>query len=316
MHLRLSVMRRMFSYYRMVGFVCTTYNASFCKSMGLTLKLTAMIGCICKEVVDMTIKEFSELCNCTTQTLRYYDGINLLKPARVDQFTGYRYYESVQALDYIKIKNLQDAMFSIEEIKEILGQEDYDITKAFDVKIAEQEAKLERIKKIQMSYRKDYMRMKDLIKRTQDKLNESVGSYDAAKEYGITEEYYKAIIQSMNEQYAQTMEEQKYSNFRFVELNSNSENSKVKNPIHDNKNTVVFEESGWKYTADILKKISTLEGDYILYFELNEEKWSYNDFCMVVLRVIQDRSKDINFNIEVSRNRSKDLINHFWLLKK
>lgn len=55
----------------------------------------------------MTIKEFSLLCSCTTQTLRYYDSINLLKPARVDQFSGYRYYDSEQALDYVKIKNLQ-----------------------------------------------------------------------------------------------------------------------------------------------------------------------------------------------------------------
>ena len=83
----------------------------------------------------MTIKEFSRLCNCTTQTLRYYDSINLLKPARVDTVTGYRYYESAQALDYVKIKNLQDAMFSIEEIKEILEKNDYDIIKAFEVKI-------------------------------------------------------------------------------------------------------------------------------------------------------------------------------------
>lgn len=155
----------------------------------------------------MTIKEFSQLCNCTTQTLRYYDSINLLKPERVDPFTGYRYYESVQALDYVKIKNLQDALFSIEEIKEILEQEDYDIIKVFDVKIAEQKKKLEKIKQIQMSYQKDYMQMQNLIKRTQVKLNESVGSYDVAKEYGISEEYYRAIIEAMNAQYEQAMSE-------------------------------------------------------------------------------------------------------------
>lgn len=274
-----------------------------------------MIGCICKEVVDMTIKEFSQLCNCTTQTLRYYDSINLLKPARADPFTGYRYYESVQALDYVKIKNLQDALFSIEEIKEILEQEDYDIIKVFDVKIAEQKKKLEKIKQIQMSYQKDYMQMQNLIKRTQVKLNESVGSYDVAKEYGISEEYYRAIIEAMNAQYEQAMSEQKYAEFRFVELNSNSMESNVKNPVREG-NTVVFEESGWKHTVEVLKKIPILEGEYILYFELDDEKWSYNDFCIVVLRVIQDQSKDSDFNIEVTRNRSKDGTNHFWLLKK
>lgn len=263
----------------------------------------------------MTIKEFSQLCNCTTQTLRYYDSINLLKPERVDPFTGYRYYESVQALDYVKIKNLQDALFSIEEIKEILEQEDYDIIKVFDVKIAEQKKKLEKIKQIQMSYQKDYMQMQNLIKRTQVKLNESVGSYDVAKEYGISEEYYRAIIEAMNAQYEQAMSEQKYAEFRFVELNSNSMESNVKNPVREG-NTVVFEESGWKHTVEVLKKIPILEGEYILYFELDDEKWSYNDFCIVVLRVIQDQSKDSDFNIEVTRNRSKDGTNHFWLLKK
>ena len=60
----------------------------------------------------MTIKEFSKLCDCNTQTLRYYDSIDLLKPARVDSFTGYRYYDEDQALDYIKIKNLQNIYLS------------------------------------------------------------------------------------------------------------------------------------------------------------------------------------------------------------
>lgn len=264
----------------------------------------------------MTIKEFSELCNCTTQTLRYYDSINLLKPARVDTFTGYRYYESAQALDYVKIKNLQDAMFSIDEIKAILEQDDYDIVKALDVKIAEQEAKLNKIKQIQMSYRNDYMQMQDLIKRTQEKLNASVGSYDVVKEYGISEEYYRAIIEEMNSQYEQAMTEQNYQDFTFAELNSNSAESKVKNPVREGTHSVVFEGNGWKHTVEVLEKIPALVGGYILYFELDDEKWTYNDFCVVVIRIMQDRNKDMDFNIEVTRNRSKDGKNHFWLLKK
>ena len=126
----------------------------------------------------MTIKEFSELCNCTTQTLRYYDKINLLKPAKVDNFTGYRYYDSEQALDYIKIKNLQDGMFSIDEIKALLEKTDDEIAKAFDLKIAEQKAKLDKIIQIQMSYRCEYMKMQELIKNTQGIVNEGVGSFD------------------------------------------------------------------------------------------------------------------------------------------
>ena len=64
----------------------------------------------------ITIQGFAKLCGCNTQTLRYYDRIGLLKPERVDEWTGYRYYEEEQALQFVKIKNLQQADFSIEEI--------------------------------------------------------------------------------------------------------------------------------------------------------------------------------------------------------
>ena len=46
----------------------------------------------------MTIKEFSRLCGCNPQTLRYYDHMDLLKPVKVDQWSGYRFYEEELAL--------------------------------------------------------------------------------------------------------------------------------------------------------------------------------------------------------------------------
>lgn len=58
----------------------------------------------------MTIKEFASLCQCNTQTLRYYDKIDLLKPSKVDPWSSCRYYEEAQALDFVKIKNLQAAL--------------------------------------------------------------------------------------------------------------------------------------------------------------------------------------------------------------
>lgn len=59
----------------------------------------------------MIIKEFAKLCDCNPQTLRYYDSIDLLKPVKVDPYTGYRHYSAEQALQYLKIKKLQDAFF-------------------------------------------------------------------------------------------------------------------------------------------------------------------------------------------------------------
>lgn len=83
----------------------------------------------------MTIKEFSRLCGCNPQTLRYYDHVDLLKPVKVDSWTGYRYYDEDQALQFVKIKNLQMAGFSIDEIRGLLDADNDTIFKAFSAKI-------------------------------------------------------------------------------------------------------------------------------------------------------------------------------------
>ena len=90
----------------------------------------------------ITIQGFAKLCGCNTQTLRYYDRIGLLAPAKVDEWTGYRYYEEDQALLFVKIKNLQQADFSIEEIKTLLPGDDDLLMAAFERKIKEQKQKL------------------------------------------------------------------------------------------------------------------------------------------------------------------------------
>lgn len=108
----------------------------------------------------MTIKEFARLCGCNPQTLRYYDHVNLLKPVKVDQWSGYRFYEEEQALAFVKIKNLQKAGFTIEEIKELLDKDNLVIYKAFDAKIAEEEKRLQEIKAIQKSYQTEMTDMK------------------------------------------------------------------------------------------------------------------------------------------------------------
>lgn len=70
------------------------------------------------------IGEFSYLCEVTIKTLRYYDKINLLKPVKIDNFTGYRYYDENQIPILQKIKDLQLAGFSLKEIKMLLNHED------------------------------------------------------------------------------------------------------------------------------------------------------------------------------------------------
>lgn len=111
----------------------------------------------------MTIKEFASLSRCGAQTLRCCDRIDLLKPVRVDQWSGYRYYDQSQAVDFVKIKNLQAADFTIEEIKWLLTRPDQEVYDAFDAKIAAQEQKLERIIEIRKTYLKEKTGMEKLI---------------------------------------------------------------------------------------------------------------------------------------------------------
>ena len=42
------------------------------------------------------IEEFSKIAQVPGSLLRYYDQIGLLKPAHIDQWTGYRHYSAKQ----------------------------------------------------------------------------------------------------------------------------------------------------------------------------------------------------------------------------
>ena len=143
---------------------------------------------------DMIINEFAKLCSCKTQTLRYYDSIDLLKPVKVDKYTGYRYYEPEQALQYVKIKKLQEASFSINEIKELLSADEKTICEAIKSKIDQLKGEISTLNKIIKSYQKDYMKTKEKISSIQKALLSSINSFDFKKEFGFTKEEYEEII--------------------------------------------------------------------------------------------------------------------------
>lgn len=62
------------------------------------------------------IGEFSKLSNIPAKTLRYYDQINLLSPAQIMPFTGYRMYSAEQLEDAAKIRGLKEMRFTLDEI--------------------------------------------------------------------------------------------------------------------------------------------------------------------------------------------------------
>jgi len=62
------------------------------------------------------IGDFSKLCQVPVRTLRYYDEIGLLHPAKVDSLTGYRSYN----LDQLPRLNM---LLALRDLGSTLGQE-------------------------------------------------------------------------------------------------------------------------------------------------------------------------------------------------
>ena len=66
------------------------------------------------------IGDFARLSQVSVVTLRYYDEMDLLKPVKVDTFTGYRFYSADQLPRLNRILALKDLGFSLEQIKLML----------------------------------------------------------------------------------------------------------------------------------------------------------------------------------------------------
>src|SRR5690242_2411161 len=68
------------------------------------------------------IGEFSKLVQVSVPTLRYYDQVGLLKPALVDQETGYRYYSANQLPRLHRILALKSLGFDLAQIAAVLAE--------------------------------------------------------------------------------------------------------------------------------------------------------------------------------------------------
>ncbi len=78
----------------------------------------------------MQIKEFAELTGVSVRTLHYYDEIGLLKPACVDEHTGYRFYDENSIIRMQEILFYRELDFPLKSIGEFLSSTNYDKEKA------------------------------------------------------------------------------------------------------------------------------------------------------------------------------------------
>jgi len=78
----------------------------------------------------LKIGDFALLSKISINMLRHYDEIDLLKPAQIDNSTGYRYYDETQLPIANRIQALKRMGFSLAIIKQILSE--YDDTKSLE----------------------------------------------------------------------------------------------------------------------------------------------------------------------------------------
>ena len=295
----------------------------------------------------MTIKAFAALCGCNTQTLRYYDKVNLLKPMEVDKWSGYRYYGKQQSIDFVKIKNLQAADFTIEEIKELLTMSDQQVYEAFDRKIAEQSRKLERIREIQQSYLKEKSSMERLIQSVSEFLLHAVQDYEVLREFGLAPEEGPAVVAKLKDYIEQSLREDLPSepdvemilNDRVIRGADNiadafetlkesgyedtvligDQNVGSEEPLTPENSESIWSRHGWNYVHEFLGDIPKLEEDYAygFSFRLTEEKHTDGlEFSLFMIAAMLPKLDSPAISVGCSIEKSEDGVNHFTLLRR
>lgn len=292
----------------------------------------------------MTIKNFAEICNCNTQTLRYYDRMGLLRPARVDIVSGYRYYEDVQLIDFVRIKNLQLAEFSIQEIKELMRKNDVEVLIAFQEKIKEQEKKLKRMIEIQKSYLQEKEMMEKMIHEISNLLISQLVHPPEWEEFGLEKEKQEMVEEALKNYFMKLFS----SSCRDVkkvslEVDENiylgsseilrrlegmgketlpehivlSDGISQENSMEDY--ITLWERHDWTHVNEFIQEIPSLENgkNYCFLFQLIRRKpkpgISYA-LCMIGAMLLKCKVSDVIMRCKVEE--STDESNHFMLMLK
>lgn len=79
----------------------------------------------------LTIKQLADISGVTTRTLRHYDDIGLLKPAKLSE-AGYRLYSDKEVDQLQQILFFRELEFPLQVILELLKEQEFDELKLFE----------------------------------------------------------------------------------------------------------------------------------------------------------------------------------------
>jgi len=112
--------------------------------------------------MEYSINKLSNMSGVSTRTLRYYDEIDLLKPARVAS-SGYRIYGEAQVDTLQQILFYKELDFSLEDIKKLLSTPAFDREHAFANHLTALQNKRARLDRLILTVTKSLATMKGEI---------------------------------------------------------------------------------------------------------------------------------------------------------
>ncbi|MGD9569548.1 MAG: MerR family transcriptional regulator [Sedimentibacter sp.] len=162
--------------------------------------------------MEYTIKKFSALAGVSTRALRYYDEIEILKPARINS-SGYRIYGEKEVDLLQQIMFYRELGLDLDSIKEIISSPNFDERNALKQHYKELLARRQQLDALIHNVEKTIFSKEGSIKMSDKEKFEGFKKKlvdDNEKQYGeeIRQKYGENVVKKSNEQFRNMTEEQ------------------------------------------------------------------------------------------------------------
>ena len=140
--------------------------------------------------------------------------------------------------------------------------------------------------------------------------------YDYRTEFGIDEEQYDAILDSVNGAFDSAIDVG-YDDFE--EGEDAMEEQKYQNLLDDPAYVVVYEKHGWEKVKEFFEECSDVQdgAEYAMLFLITKEKAVHGQaFLNTAISLMLARNEGKKRSFTANLGDSTDGKNHFWLLKR
>jgi len=149
-----------------------------------------------------SVCELARLAGVSTRTLHFYDQNGLLQPEGREG-NGYRYYSHASLLRLQQILFLRELRFSLQQIKMILEQPDFDLVRTLEVHETRLESEIERLNTLIATVKKTIQNIKGEFPMEPKEYFKGIAE-EKQKEYQefIKERYDPALVKESNRRYS------------------------------------------------------------------------------------------------------------------